>query len=117
MNVVHAVDDVWMPDELMEERDRGLDPVDDELRKRPLEPHHALIACLAVHDELADQAVVVGRDSLALIGAAVDADTQPSWRMPIGNLAGRRPECARVLGIDTAFDGVAGENDVLLLER
>ena len=36
----------------------------------PLQPHHAFVARLAVHDELADEAVVVGRDAVALIDAA-----------------------------------------------
>ncbi len=37
--------------------------------------------------------------------------------MIVQDLAGRGPERHRVLGIDAAFDGVAAEFDVALLER
>ena len=37
--------------------------------------------------------------------------------MPVGDLSRRGAEGARVLGVDAALDGVAGEGDVLLLER
>ena len=41
--------------------------------RQRLQPHQGLVAVLAVHDQLADQAVVVGRDAVALVDAAVDA--------------------------------------------
>ncbi len=69
-------DHVRMPDKLVEQRNGRLDPVDDELGQRPLQAHHALDACLAVNDQLADQAVVIGRYAIALIRTAVDADAQ-----------------------------------------
>src|SRR5262249_12950568 len=48
--------------------------------------------------------------------AAVDANAQAARGMPVGDLARRGAEGARVLGVDAALDGVAGERDVLLLE-
>ena len=90
MDVVEPVGDVGLADEIVEQRDRRLDAVDDELRQRPLQPHHAFVARLAVHDQLADEAVVVGRDAIALVDAAVDAHAEAAGRMPIGDLARAR---------------------------
>ena len=94
-----------------------LDPVDDELVERAAQPHHAFDAVAAVHDQLADQAVVVGRDAIAGIGAGIDADAEAARRMEMRDRAGRGHEGARVLGVDAAFDGVAEEADVVLLHR
>ena len=104
-------------DEFAEERNGRLDAVDDEFVERPVEPRHAFGPRAAVDDELADQAVVVGRDRVALIDAGIDAHAEPAGRVEIGDLARRRREGARVLGVDAAFDGVALEMHVGLRER
>ena len=70
MDIVIAVDDFGLRDERGEQRDGGLDAVDDELAQRPLEPHQAFVAGAGMHDELADQAVVIRGNGVAGVGAA-----------------------------------------------
>src|SRR5665809_90784 len=84
-------------DKVVEQGDGGLDAVDDELRQCTLEAHQALVARLAVDDELADEAVVVGGDAIALVDAAVDAHAEAAGWVPIGDLSRRGAEGAWVL--------------------
>src|SRR5262245_53377545 len=114
MNIVVAVDDVRLRDERIEERDRGLDTIDDELPEGPLQPHQALITSACVHDELADQTVIIRGDGVAGICARIDRDTEACRRMEMGNGPRRGPEGVRVLGVDAALYGVAVEAHVLL---
>jgi hypothetical protein len=99
----------WLRDQMLEQRQRGLDAVDDEFVERAAQAHHAFDAGAAMHDQLADQAVVIGRDLVALIGARIDAHAEAARRMEMRDRAGRGHEGARILGIDAAFDGVALE--------
>ena len=92
-----------------EQRQRGLDSVDDELVERPAQPHQALVAGPAMDDQLADQRVVVRRDAVALVDGRIDAHAEAAGRMEIGDPAGRGPEGRGVLGVDAALDGVAVE--------
>ena len=117
MDVVIAVDDVLLAHQRPEQRQRGLDAVDDELVERALEPHQALGPGLAVHDQLADQRVVIGWDLVALISRGIHPDAEPPGRMIVQDPARRRPERDRVLGIDAALDRVAVKAHVLLLEQ
>src|SRR5262245_24805367 len=52
MDGVIAVDDVLVAHEGAEQRQGGLDPVDDEFVQCALEPHQAFLPGLAVHDQL-----------------------------------------------------------------
>ena len=117
VDVVIAVDDIGLRDQRVEEWDRGLDAVDDELAERPLEPHETFVARAGMHDELADQTVIIGWNRVAGIGAGIDSDPEPAGWVEMGDGAGRRPERMRVLGIDAALDGVPVEAHVLLAER
>jgi hypothetical protein len=63
----------------------------------------------SVHDQLADQAVVVGRNLVALIDPGIDPHAEPAGRVVMADRAGRGHEGVRVFGIDAAFDGVALE--------
>jgi hypothetical protein len=104
-------------DQIAEQGKGRLDAVYDELVEGAAEAHQALLPCAAVDDELADQAVVVGRNAIALIGTGIDPDTKAAGRMETRDRAGRGRKGARVLGVDPAFDGVAGEADLVLGER
>ena len=72
MDMVVAVDDVGLAHQRAEQRQRGLDAVDHHFVKRAPQAHQAFGAGLAVHDQLADQRVVVGRDGVALIDGGID---------------------------------------------
>ncbi len=109
VDVVVAIGDVGVADQVAEQRQRRLDAVDHELVERAAQPHHAFDAVAAMHDQLADQAVVIGRDAVAGIDAGIDADAEAARRVEMRDRAGRGHEGARVLGIDAALDGVALE--------
>jgi hypothetical protein len=94
---------------LFEQRDRGIDAVDHEFVKRAASRIMHSLPRPAVHDQLADQAVVIGRDLVALIDAGIDAHAKPAGRVVMGDRAGRGDEGVRILGIDAALDGVAME--------
>src|SRR5262245_60802643 len=83
MDIVNAVGDVGLLHQIDKQRDGRLDALDDELGEAALEPHQAFVAILAVHDQLADQAVVVGGDAIALVGAAVDPHAEAARRVPV----------------------------------
>src|SRR5262245_21540597 len=51
MDVVVAVDDVLLAHQRAEQRQRGLDALDDEFVERALEPHQAFAAGLAMDDQ------------------------------------------------------------------
>ena len=114
VDVVVAGDDVRLLDQALEEGERGLDAVDDELVDRAAQALQALVAGAAVDDELADQGVVVGRDRVALVDRAIDADADAAGRVVEGDLAGRGGKGLRVLGVDADLDGVAVERDLVL---
>src|SRR5262249_4815826 len=117
VDVVEPVGDVGLLHQVGEQWDGRLDTLDDELGEAALEPHEALIAVLAVHDELTNQAIVVGGYAVALVGAAVHAHAETAGRMPVGDAPGGGSERLRVLGIDPTFDRMAGQRDLVLAER
>ena len=62
MDVIVALYDVRFQQQFLEQRDGGVDAVDDHLRETAAGPRDALFAVAAVDDQLAGQAVVHGRD-------------------------------------------------------
>src|SRR5688572_25236013 len=83
VNVVESVLDVRVADERAEQRQRGIDPVDDELVERPPETHEALVAGTTVDDELADQGIVMRRDPVTLVGRRIHAYAEAAGRVEI----------------------------------
>jgi len=55
------------------------------LAKAAVEPGDALVAVATVHDQLADQAVVVGRDRIAGVERAIEAHAKAAGRMEVGD--------------------------------
>ena len=47
----------------MEQRNRGVDAINDDLPQGPLQPGQSLGPVAAMNDQLADQRVVIGRDA------------------------------------------------------
>ena len=99
------------------ERDRGLDPLDHHFLQRALQPHDAALSRAAIDDQLGDHRIVIRRDAIAGIDPAIDAHMHAACRVIAGHHSGRGGEVERVLGVDAAFDRMAGELDVLLLHR
>src|SRR5690349_8076160 len=76
MNGVIAIDDIRLFHQFAEERDRRLDAGDDHFAQRPLQAQQALAAIAAMHDELADKRVIVGRDRIAGIDGAIQTNAE-----------------------------------------
>ena len=96
---------------------RCWDPGDGTFIQGPFHPRHGVVAVLAPNDQLADQGVVEGRDVIARVDVAIDAYTRSAGGQPSGDPSGSGTEVmAGILGIDPAFDGMAGELDLLLAD-
>ena len=89
---------------------RRVDAVDDEFVERAAQAHQRLGAGAAVHDQLADQRIVVRRDRIALIDAP---NRRARRRRPADDNRRCGPGEGRkvdgMLGVDAAFDGVAAK--------
>src|SRR5262245_3547683 len=72
VDIVAAADDVGLLHEVAEQRNRRADAVDHEFVEGPGEPHQALLPRPPMDDQLADQAVVIGRDRVALKYRGID---------------------------------------------
>ena len=95
---------------------RGVDAANHEFVQRAAQPHQAFVPALAVHDQLADEAVVIGWDRVAGIDGQIQTHAKPARCVEIGDLPGTRFEGEGVFRIDAALDGVAFELDVDLIE-
>ena len=78
--------------------------------------HQAFVATAAVHNQLGDHRIVVGRDRVAGIEAGIDAHAQAARRVIVGDETRAGHECLGILGVDSALDGVALDHDVVLRE-
>src|SRR5262249_25994976 len=72
---------------------------------------------LAVHDELAEQRIVIWWDRIALIGSRIDPHAHAAGRMIMHDLARGGAERHWILRIDAAFDRVTVELHVALRNR
>jgi hypothetical protein len=89
------------------QRDGGMNTFHNEHLQRATHPHDRLSTVSAVADQLGDQRIIIGRDHAFGIGRRIDADPKPAGRMEGLDLARRRRKLFRMLGIDTAFNGMA----------
>ena len=94
---------------LLVERDGGLDALDHELAQRPLHADDRLPPVPPLHDQLADQAVVGGRDGVAGVDVGVHPHAGPARRVRSWvTVPGEGAKLAGgILGVDAALDGVA----------
>src|SRR5471030_113259 len=116
MDVGAAFDEAGVDHQLAVQRDIGRDALDHHFRQRDLHAADRLFARGAVSDDLADHRIVVRRYIVTGIGVRINADAGAARRVPGGDAARRRRELERVLGVDAALDGVAGQHHVALAE-
>src|SRR6478752_10263483 len=69
VDVVLAVDELGLLDDLLVQRDGGLDAADHELLERAAQPHQALVAAGTAHDQLGDHRIVERRNRIAGVEA------------------------------------------------
>ncbi|MPL84613.1 hypothetical protein SDC9_30578 [bioreactor metagenome] len=113
---VVALQNVGLLQQRGEQRHRGVDAIDDQLAQRPAEARQRLLPVAPVHDQLADQAVVIGRDLVAVIERRIDAHTEPARGVVLGDAAGAGGEVRQPLGVDPHFDRGAADLQVFLAE-
>src|SRR3569623_1209485 len=116
VDVVVALQDVGGDQQVLEQRDGRLDAGHHHLAQRALQPRNALGPVAAVDDQLAGQAIVVGRERIAGVERRSEAHAEAARRVEVGDQPRRRGEGARVLGVDAALDGVALEHPLVLGE-
>src|ERR1700730_1540699 len=117
MDVVEPILDVGVAHQCLEQGNCRIDAVDDEFIERAAKLHQRLVAVAPMHDELADERIVVWRNRVPSIDRAIDAHAKAAWRMVIGDLARRGPEGCGMLGIDPAFDRMPLKDNFLLGQR
>ena len=87
------------------EIDIGLDTADHEFHQGAAHAGNGLFAVGCVDNDLGEQRIIIGRNGIALINGAVDADAGAAGNQQAGDRAGTGPEAMRrILGIDAAFD-------------
>src|SRR5687768_8381858 len=96
------------------EGDGRLHAFDHRLRECAPHPGHRLLTIPAVHDDLAEQRVVEGRNGVGCHEVAVDAHTVAAGGDPAGDAPGARRERVRVLRVHATLDGVTVEPDRFL---
>src|ERR1700730_6936999 len=97
--------------------DRGRRAHDDELAEGATRPRYRLRAVGAMHDELGDQRVIVGRHVRTRTQTSINSDARASWRHPAADPLGIREEFPHgVLGVDAHLDRVAPPRHVALAE-
>src|ERR1700723_2808493 len=90
-------------------RDGGLDSLHYKLAQGALHPSDGLSAIHSMHNQLGDQRIVVRRDDALGILRRIDTDSIASGNIECCDLARRRGELLRVLGVDAAFDSMAAD--------
>ena len=98
------------------QRHIGVDAFDHRLGQRRAHAGQSLLARVAVHDDLADHRVVVGRHKVVGVSVRIHTHTGAAWRVPGGDATGGRNELVRVFRIHPALDGVATDLDLALGE-
>ena len=88
MNVVITLGYVLVAGKAAMQRQCGFDAGDNRFIERAAKTGQRFLAGGRVHDELADEAVVVRRHTIASIGCAIETDAEAAGGVEIGNQAG-----------------------------
>src|SRR5690348_386102 len=117
MDILAAVLEADVGHDPLLQRDVALDAFDDRFGQRQLHARDGGLAIRAVDDQLADHRIVVRRDPVAVVEVGVHAHAGAARRLEALHRAGAGHEGVRVLGVDAALDGVAGDVHVFLPDR
>src|ERR1700730_6564796 len=100
--------------QLLMQRDVGLDALDDHLRQGDAHAGNRLLPRIPVRDDLADQRVVIRWNEIVVIDVGIDPNPRPARRVIGRDSPRRRHESVGVLGVDAAFDRVSVAHNVAL---
>jgi len=87
------------------------------IAKRAVQAGQRLWSVATMHNQLADQTVVIGRDRVAVVKRAVHSNTKPTGRMISRDRPRIGAKIGQTLGIDPNLDRVALKLKVVLRER
>mmetsp|Transcript_23272 Transcript_23272/g.40173 ORF Transcript_23272/g.40173 Transcript_23272/m.40173 type:complete len:588 (-) Transcript_23272:1110-2873(-) len=117
MDVVIAGMDVFFSKKRMEQWHGCVDPVDDQFAKGPVQARKCLGTVTAMNDQLADQTVVIGRNDIAVIKCRIHTNAQSTGGVILCDPTGGGREMRQFFRIQTHFDGMAVDRQIVLLER
>src|SRR5262245_24077777 len=112
-----AFDERRMAEDLLVNRNGGLQAFDDELSEGAAHDSNRLGARGLMDKQLGDQRIVIGWYAIARSNVGVEPHAGAARRAPLGDGAGAGAEIGGgVFGIDAAFDRGAALHDVVLRE-
>lgn len=114
MNIILAVDKFGLRYNILVQRNSRFDAFDDKFFQRAPQSHQGCIAGFAADNQFGNHTVVKRRNAVAGINFRVNANAQAARSVPFGNFTGAGSESFRVFGVDSAFNCVAAESDVVL---
>src|SRR5712671_4240499 len=91
------------------QRNRRLDPFNDEHFQRPLHPPHGLRAISALNDQLRNHRIIIGRDYRVRVRRGIHPYAGTTRSLKRCDASCRGNECIGVLGVNTAFNGMTRE--------
>ena len=110
-------DEVGVPDNAREKRNRGGNTFENEAVERLSHAAERLFSRVSVHDDFRQQRVVVRWYGVTRVDMGIDPYTWPAGRMVCGDEPGTGLKVpVWILGVDTAFDGVSAEAPPITLE-
>ncbi len=98
------------------QRDGRLDAFDHKFVEGSAHAGNGLLPVPAMGDDLGDHRIVERDDHHVRLHRRVDSHAESTWRAIFGDEAGAGCKFVRVFGVDTAFEAVPVELDVLLFE-
>ena len=87
MDVVEPILDIGVANQGLEQGNCGIDSIDNEFIERTAKPHQGFVAVAPMHDELANERIVIRGDGIAGIDSAIDPHAQTARGVIVGDLA------------------------------
>src|SRR5919107_3766621 len=110
-------DEVGVPDNAREKRNRGGNTFENEAVERLPHAAERLFPHVSVYDDFRQKRVVEGRHGVSRVDMCINPYTWPAGRMVCGDEPGTGLKVpVWILGVDTAFDGVSPEAPPITLE-
>ncbi|GIT54839.1 MAG: hypothetical protein Ct9H300mP16_19990 [Pseudomonadota bacterium] len=94
--------------------DIGLDAVNHHFLERSVHSAQGLFSGLTVRDHLGDHRIVERWHGVVIEDMGVDANAGAARLVVLGDCSGGRQKCVGVFSVDTTFDRVTDEPDIIL---
>ncbi len=111
-----ALNECRMCEDFLTEGDRRFDPLDHELVERPPHAGERFFTCRTMHNQLADQRIVIGADRITLVNMRIETHARAARHAQLRDFPRAAAEVVfGIFGIDSQLDRrpVAGNQFVL----